>query len=496
VTLFRRFATYGLLNVVHGLVVTTAAAVAAGLLYRRLGSEFGLLALITGGMLRLNLVDDSLGTWVITLVSADDGRGAGDVSLARIALAAQLYTVLSIVFGGGFAAAVALLLHRHPDVASLAVLAGAGLLLTTVGNLFAKLLEGGEEYLILRSAQSAVSVLRMGAVVVLFTVGVATLVPYVLLYVAFHLGLLGLLAALAVRRSSVRLPRGWWRRRPARSELGEVGRFLRPLLVAKGAAVVSYRLDLWVVQGLAGATATAAYAMAEALSGFAAQSIEVLKALLPVSVRDWRRDPGWIRGLVLGTSKGAFLLVGAVCAVAAAAAPPILEIWFGDAPPLAVIASRLLLFFYALTSFRSALQIVLTGQGLFHVLERPFVVAAAVNLTLSLAATWLFGGWGAALGTALSGGYLLLANLRQAERALGVDRDTVALRVVLPGLAVLTAAVTAGALLPLPDLVLGFATRILVAGGVFVTAFWLFVLNRDERSLLIGYTLALRRIGG
>lgn len=485
-----RLLRFGGLNVAHGVVTALAAALTAGLLYRRLGVDFGILALVTGGMLRLNLVDDSLGTYVVTAIAGGEAAAA-----RRLAMAAQLYLVLAVGFATVFGLGVALLLHARPDVATLACLAALGLLLATLCNLLSKVLEGNEEYLALRLAQSSLALLRLATVAALFIAGVEALEPYVLLYVVSYAALGALLAVLVRSRGGVALPAGWWRRRPAAEERGEVGRFLRPLLVAKGASIVSYRLDLWVVQALVGSAATAAYAMAEALAGLAAQSLEVLKALLPVSVRDWRRDAAWVRRLALGSTKISLLLVGGLCAVGIATAEPVLRLWFGEVPATALTAARLLLLFYALTSFRSTLQILLAGQGMFDRFERQFLIAAGLNAGLSLAATWAFGGWGAALGTVLSGVYLLVANLRAAERALRLEPALLARRVVAPGLVCLglaaaVAAWPAGPSLasaPLLDLVLRGA----LSAVVFLAGFWFLVLTPAERQLRPG--AALRR---
>jgi len=481
-----RLLRYGGLNAVHGVVTALAAAAAAGLLYRRLDLDFGLLALITGGMVRLNLVDDSLGTYVVTAVAGDKAEAP-----RRLEVAVQLYLGLALLFATIFGIAVALLLRRREEVLVLAGLASAGLFLATLCNLLGKVLEGHEDYLALRLAQSGVAVVRLAAVGALFLAGVAALSPYVLLYVLTYVALLVLLVVLVRRRAPGILAPGWWRRGPDARERRGVVTFLRPLLVAKGASVVSYRLDLWVVQVLAGGAATAAYALAEALAGLAAQTLEVLKALLPISVREWRRDPAWVRRLVLSTSQLSLLLVGGVCVVAFAAAEPVLILWFGDAPTLAITAARLLLIFYALTSFRSVIQVVLAGQGLFGHLERHFLVAAGLNFLLSLFATWQLGGWGAALGTALSGIYLLLANLSAGQAALGLDGSPLLRRVVIPGLACMVLAGLAAALPTVGPPLADLAVRGALAGVVYLVAFWFLVLSPAQRRA--GPRAVLRR---
>ncbi len=165
-SLLRRLVLFGGFNAGHGVVSTLAMAVTAGLLYRRLGVDYGLLALITGGMLRFNLVDDSLGAYVVTLLARR--RGGEEAPGGQLALAARLYGALSVGFGLVFAVAVAILLRDRQDVLLLSLLAGSGLFLVTLANLLGKLLEGAEAYLPLRLTQSSVAVVRLVAVAGLF----------------------------------------------------------------------------------------------------------------------------------------------------------------------------------------------------------------------------------------------------------------------------------------------------------------------------------------
>jgi O-antigen/teichoic acid export membrane protein len=489
-SLWRRVLYFGGLNAGYGALSAAVTLVTAGLLYRALGVEYGLLALVTGGMLRLNLVDDSLGAYVVKSL-AERHRVPG--AAARVAVAVRLYLLLAAAFALVFAVALAVLLRERPEVWALAAAGGGGLLLATLGSLAARVLEGREAYATLRLHQSFVLVLRLAVLAVLFRGGADSLLLYVLVFAAGY-GLLWGVLLVSLRRSGFRWPLrapGW------REELRPLARFLRPLLVAKSASVVSYRLDLWIVQVFAGTAATAAYAMAEALAGFAAQALEILKALLPVSVRDWRDDPAWVRRLVVTSTQLSAFVGAGLCAVALAAAEPLLAVWFGEAPPLAVLASRLLLVFYALTSFRSAAQTLLLGQGAFDRLERPFLTAAVLNLTISVTATALLGPWGAALGTLLSGVYLLFANLRQAEEAFGLGRHELLRGVAAPGSVVLAVAVlaahwggealaaTSGGPGPVAELLL----RATLAGALFAALFWFGVLDREERSRMLGAVL-------
>jgi O-antigen/teichoic acid export membrane protein len=489
----RSLVRYAGVNLAHGLIVTGSTAVAAGLIYRRLGDDFGIVALITGGMLRLNLVDDSLGAFLVTAVArrrrgtapagAPPATAPGEAA-GEIGLAVEAYGLFALLFGLGFAAVAAALLRDRPDVALLAALGGAGLAAATLANLCAKLLEGNEDYGRLRLVQSAVALARLGGLALLAAAAVTAPAAYV----AVFAGSFAVLGAALGATTRARLPGalGAWRRAD-RGQLRPLARFMRPLLVAKGAAVVSYRLDLWIVQALVGTAATAAYAMAEAVAALAAQGLEVLKVVLPVSVARWRgADPAWVRAFVLRTAKASVLLVGTGAVALWAAIDPLLTVWFGAAPPAAVVAARLLLTFYALTSFRSAAQVILVGQGRFGDVEGNFVRAAAINLVASVAATAAWGAWGAALGTLASGVYLLVANLAAAEGALGLPSALLARKLIAPGLLGMAVAALAGAAVAgpaAPGWLL--AARAGTAAAVFAASCWWLVLDPDERRWLV-----------
>lgn len=479
-------------NVLHGAMTAVVTVATSALLYRAVGSDFGVLMLVVASMQRFNLIDDSLGSYLVTALSRRR-RGAEHQSEAdeeqRIGTALLLYALFALLFAVALGGGLGLLLRDRPDVGLLSLLGAAGLLLATTADLAARLLEGNEDYVRLRICQSGMALLRLLAVALVARRAVSSPAAYVAVYLGASLALAGVLAVLHRRRSAVRPLR--LARRARRRCVGPVLRFMRPLLLAKGAAVVSYRLDLWIVQALAGNAASSAYAMAVAVASLAAQGLEVFKMLLPVSVRDWRAgDPAWVRRFVLRTSKASVYLIGGACVAGIAAAEPLLAVWFGEVPRVAVVATRLLLLFYASTAFRSPLQVVLIGQHAFDRLERNFLLAAGLNLTLSLAATAAFGGWGAALGTAVAGLFLLLANLAAGGRALGLPPGALTGRLLVGGALCCVFAAVAGNLLPAAASAWGtLAIRGAGAALAFTLAFPALVLDPEERSWL------RRRIG-
>lgn len=483
-------------NVLHGAVTALATVFTAALLFRAVGSDFGVLMLVIASMQRFNLVDDSLGSFLVTALSrrrrgagepgreegGDEGREADEER--QIGTALVLYGLSAVVFAAGLGGGLRLLLGERADVGLLSLLGALGLLLATSADLAARLLEGNEDYVRLRLCQSGMALLRLLAVALVARRAVSSPAAYVAIYLGSSLALAAALALLSRRRSTVRPLR--LARRARRRCVGPIVRFVRPLLLAKGASVLSYRLDLWIVQALAGNAASSAYAMAVAVASLAAQGLEVFKMLLPVSVRDWRAgDPAWVRRFVVRSSKASVYLVGGACVAGIAAAEPLLAVWFGEAPRVAVVATQLLLLFYASTAFRSPLQVILIGQHAFGRLERNFLLAAALNIALSLAATAAFGGWGAALGTAVAGVFLLLANLAAGGRALGLPPGSLTGRLLVGGALCCAVAAVAGNLLPAAASSWGtLAIRGAGAALAFTLAFAALVLDPEERSWL------------
>lgn len=489
-TVAGRLARHTGTNALHGLVAAACGVAIAGLMFRRLGTEYGIAALVTNGMIQLNLLEEGVGTFVVTEVSRQvrgaTGAGWSEEELRRLGAALATYLLGTAALAPTFGGAVWWLLVGRPDAAVLGLCGGVGLAAICLANLMTKLLEGREDYVLLRLVQSGTNLLRVAGVAVLYVLEASSIVAYILWFVLTYV----LLALVLAHHVHGRIPGGLLRaaRSAGPQDYRSMGRYARPLLVAKGAAVVSYRLDLWIVQTLAGSVASTAYAMADALASLAVRAIDAFRAgLLPVSVSSWRNDDSdWVRDFALRTSKASVVLVGSVCVAMAAALDPLLVLWFGEAPPTALISARLLLLFVALTAFRSALQAILAGQHQFHRLQIHFLAAAALNFVVSVAATAAWGGWGAALGTALAGIYLLAASLYAAAHALRLPRDLLARRLLLPGLFALGCGVAAGSLAQFGGPAwMQVLTRGLIAVATFAAVAWWQLLAVDERAWVL-----------
>lgn len=467
-----RLARYGLFGALHGLVSAATGLLISATAYRVLAIDFGAYALVAGGMVRFNLLEDSLGQFLVT-AGARRRRDGTTAVTAELAAALSVAAASLLLLAGLVAAGVAALYAGRGDQAVLAALAGGGLIASGLASAAGRLLEGEEDYARLRALQSGAALLRLGGVVALAALGVATVVSLLALQVASHGLLASACGALAWRRLGASTP---WRLE--RGALASVWRFVRPLLTAKGVAILSYRLDLWIVQALWGPAATAAYAVAETIGNLLNQVLEVFKVLLPVTVRYWRdQDPASNRRLVLGASKACLLVVGGVCVVLLAALEPLLVFGFGSVSADAVAATRLLIGFAALTSLRSAVQTVLVARGRFGSVERAFVGGGLVNVGATVLATTWFP-WGPALGTVAAGVVLLALVVPRAEAALALPGLRLQRDLVWPGLLSLTA----GALCA--TLPLDAPLRASCALAAFVAAHALLVLEASDRTWL------------
>lgn len=473
-------------NTLHGLLAAGCGVVIAGLMFRRLGAEYGVAALVINGMVQLNLFEEGVGTFVVTHVSRQRREESQNIwteeRLRGLGAAVSTYLVGSLALALIVGIALWLLFAPRHDAALLGLYGGMGLGLVCIANLMAKMLEGREDYVLLRAVQTAVNVLRVLGVTVLYLIGSHSITDYVLWFVLTS----GIMVSVMGYHLPGRTPDGLLRatRRAGLQEYKDLARYARPLLVAKGASVVSYRLDLWIVQVVAGSTASTAYAMADALVGFATRAIDAFRTgLLPVSVQSWRHDdPVWIRTFVLRASKASVVLVGAVSVGMVAALEPLLLLWFGEAPVPTLLAARLLLLFVALTAFRSAVQAILAGQNQFHRMQIHFVLAAFINFVFSLAATVQWGAWGPALGTAVGGCYLLWASLGTAERTLELPQGILLRNLLRPGLLALVCGATAGSLLQFggPNW-LQIVGKGFVAVSTFGVIAWFSLLATEER---------------
>lgn len=482
----RRLSRHTVANTVHGAIVTTVIIIINGVLFRHLGVSFGPFTLVWASMVRFDFFEDSLGSFIVrsvaSLRSPDKITDTHEDRAKDVGAATALYALLALISAAILFVALLLVLHDQPWRIQGAALGAVGLTISMVARPLSKALEGREAYVTLRTVQSGAALLSLLLVGLVVAWGGDLVVSLLVAVVAVQVVTASVMAALLSRTLSLRsfLPPADTVRR-----WSYIISFIRPLLLAKASAIASYRLDLWIVQGFVGPAGTALYAVGETVASLAAQTIEVFKAILPVSVRDASRGPEWLRGFMIGTTKMTASVVGLVVVLLLVSTGPVIQIWFGSVSETSVWVARVLLCFYALTGFRSSAQTILVGRDQFHRLEKPFLVAGAVNIIASLFLTLVFGTVGPALGTLIAGVILLLTNILISESELGIARWSMIRQVVLPGLLSLSVAVAAGLVIPpLESPLIEIAVRSAVSLIAFLSTGWYVVLSSSDRTVL------------
>ncbi len=470
-----RLGRYASANLGYGAVNTISGALIAGLLYRLLGDDFAVYALVTTSALYLNPLDDSLGLFLVTRIAK-----RSDDTEREARAAAHLAMLSTGLFAIGLGFAIFLLFADDTRRAEWGVLSGVLAVTYALAGWRARVCEGREHYLKLRALQSVIAVIKLTAVAVLAALEVDRVGVYLSLFAVLYAGQ----AALLTDRSLWTFQTST--QKPTARDYARVIAFVRPFLVAKGTAIASYRIDLWLIQIILGTSATSAYAAAEAVARVAQQSLEVVKgALIPIATRlsgHGEND----RDLLLVAGRASFLVAGGLSVMIFASLEPLLRIWFGEVDTLTRWAASFLLIFVVSTALRSATQAVVASRDQFGIFTSSFAVAGLLNLGLSLILIFTVGAWGAALGTALAGLYLLIVNSRQVERLFSLESSFLTRRLILPAIAVAGLGMSIRWVpwhlvgLPWLELILAAAA----SWTVFFGAFAFFLLTPSERDLL------------
>jgi O-antigen/teichoic acid export membrane protein len=207
------------------------------------------------------------------------------------------------------------------------------------------------------------------------------------------------------------------------------------------------------------------------------------------------RDVRRLRQLVLRGTRYTLALVVPLCVTLMALAEPILDVWLGDRYGDGALALTILVSYWLLYGGLVVTPGFLVGAGAARYVARILVLAALLNLVLSLALTPVLGLEGPALATAIPLALAFPLMLGVGQRAGGgVRLGELARHAWLPayGLGALLAAVLVGLrLVAAPETlpaVVGAAV-----GGVLAywVAFYGLVLHPDERALVRG--IARRR---
>ena len=207
------------------------------------------------------------------------------------------------------------------------------------------------------------------------------------------------------------------------------------------------------------------------------------------------RDVRRLRELVLRGTRYTLALFVPLCVTLMALAEPILDVWLGDRYGDGAAALIILVSYWLLYGGLVVTPGFLVGAGAARYVARIFVLAALMNLVLSLALTPVLGLEGPALATAIPFALAFPLMLGVGLRAGGVALGEVARHAWVPayGLGVVLAAALVGLRLVAAPESLPAVVGAAVAGvAAYWVAFYALVLDPGERALARG---TLRRPG-
>jgi O-antigen/teichoic acid export membrane protein len=207
------------------------------------------------------------------------------------------------------------------------------------------------------------------------------------------------------------------------------------------------------------------------------------------------RDVRRLRELALRGTRYTLALFVPLCVTLMALAEPILEVWLGDRYGDGAAALTILVSYWLLYGALVVTPGFLVGAGAARYVARIFVLAALLNLVLSLALTPALGLEGPALATAIPFGLAFPLMLGVGLRAGGVALGDLARHAFLPayGLGItLAAALVALRLAAAPESLPAVVGAAAAGVAAYWVAFYALVLDPGERALARGM---LRRRG-
>jgi O-antigen/teichoic acid export membrane protein len=383
---------------------------------RYLGAErYGVWATITSTVVWFNLLDlgiaNTLTNHISRAFALDDKTSAARYSTNALALTAAVSAIAG--------AALALLFSRinwtalfnvnasvrPSEVKATVAVAAAMMLLGLPCNLAGKLLAGYQELHRNNFAVCAAAVASVGGLVL----GIVLRVSMPVLFV-MSVGWMTF-ANLATLLVTVTWAKPWLRPRPSFLDLRAIKELLdsgSSFFLIQVAAVVVFSSDNLVVSHYLGAGEVTPYSVTWRLVGLAAllQSL-IFPALWPAYAEAYaRRDYSWIRRTFSLTMKGTVALNLAVVAVLVLLGRTIIRVWAG---PAAVPTRPLLLamgLWALISGFMSVESCLLAALNRTREQAVLSIVAAIVNLALSIALVQHIASLGVIGGTILS--YLIV----------------------------------------------------------------------------------------
>jgi O-antigen/teichoic acid export membrane protein len=448
---------------------------------------YGLVVSLTGYLLvlRNSVASSAVRAMAATLDSGERAR--------MFSAAAALYAVVGLATGLliGLAALLIAAFILEGELASDARLGGIGLgLMTGVGIAASVYLDAlRAERLFVRAAATEIAAVALYLVIMLTLIlsgaGLASVIA-----VSGALPLLsGALSAVVVWRHALPfwLEREGMTRERARAIVPTAGY----LLLVELSFLAMYAFQRIVLGAFTSARTVGLYeGPVRAHNLFYALNGALAVPVVPTASRyaagdDLRR----LRELAVRGTRYTLALFVPVCVVLMTLAEPILEVWLGDRYGAGAVALTILVSYWLLYGGLVVTPGFLVGAGAAQYAARIFVLAALLNLALSITLTPAVGLEGPALATAIPFGLAFPLILGVGLRAGGVRLGELALHAWLPayGLGAALALMLVGLRLfveadTLPA-VLGLA-----GGGVLAywLAFYALILRPSERDLVRG----------
>lgn len=419
-------------------------------------------------------------------IAALAGRGQTAALRAMVRLAGSWLAALGILLGGSlalFAWAGGVGLFRLPAPLideGRVIFALAGLLLTLrfAGNVFGDTLAGLQEYPRLAGVRAAAAI--GGSVTTLLVARAAEPLWMVLGALAAVRAAEALILAAVTWR---RLPAPAGEEPPARELLGSLWRIGAPLALMQLASLIFYQTDHVILGVMVSAEAVTAYHVTARLHNLVREFQGTLgSALMPLVAREAARgNRSAVEQVLYRGTRYHLALVLPVVGTAMIFSGDFLRIWLGAewqrwALPAAVFVSYWA--FAGLTNFPGQSAI---AQAQVRRLSAIALVAAVLNLALSVALAPRFGVWGVVAGTLAGYALALPAQFRFVFPPLGIDAGRFLREVVLP---VYPAALLAAGLmlalrrwLPPPSGVLtllaeGAVSAVIFGGLLTLSAWW------------------------
>jgi O-antigen/teichoic acid export membrane protein len=486
------------LNSIGGVVTAVLAIALTPFLLRRLGTgEYGVWLLATTFTLSQGLGLTDLGLrqtgvrFIAQVAAADDVGRLNRVVSSLLAMSASI----GIVVSAGIVVATSWLIDVFGVTADLQQAATAAFILVGVQSLvdlcsgaFLAVLEGFQQYLLLRIADVGGRALWGGAtvVVVLLGHGVRAIAAVSLVVAVLTLGY-SIWAAHLIR-PDMRVSRHRVDARTSRELLGYGAWFS----VIRVAGVIYGQMDRIIVGSAIGIAAVARYDVPYKIHAISALVLALApSAVMPASaLLQAQGDDDRIRSLYLRGSRYAVAMCTPFAIAAMIHARPLIRTWIGSAE-FASLAdeARVFLLYPLFVSFHVIGVTMLVGMGRIRVLATLAMMSAAINLIVSIALVAPLGLMGVIVGTQVAYASVWIPYLVLSLRLVGVSVTEWRREVLLPNLVAPAIQVVVG--IASSRLVDGFdqfwmvALAVLVNAGIGVGAFAFIVMGAGERRALV-----------